>query len=265
MFRTFNPSLAATIVLALTCASCAEQREGLPEPEVLNASEWVNPMIGTTRMGHTFPGATVPHGMVQLSPQTHYEPFTQANGQYNPATYEYCAGYQHADTAILGFAHTAFSGTGHSDLGDILIMPTTGRPDLTSDPNGGPLFGSRFDHSREQASPGHYAVHLDRYGIQADLSTTERVGIHQYRFESGGDAHIALDLAYNIYHHPDKNVWTFVRVENDSTVVGYRQTTGWGRTRLVHFAMRFDRPVKDYGYTQGQDLGYNGFYRRFEE
>ena len=265
MLRTFNPSLAATIVLALTCASCAEQREGLPEPEVPNASEWVNPMIGTTRMGHTFPGATVPHGMVQLSPQTHYEPFTQANGQYNPATYEYCAGYQHADTAILGFAHTAFSGTGHSDLGDILIMPTTGRPDLTSDPNGGPLFGSRFDHSREQASPGHYAVHLDRYGIQADLSTTDRVGIHQYRFESGGDAHIALDLAYNIYHHPDKNVWTFVRVENDSTVVGYRQTTGWGRTRLVHFAMRFDRPVKDYGYTQGQDLGYNGFYRRFEE
>ena len=232
---------------------------------VADASAWVNPMVGTTRMGHTYPGATAPHGMVQLSPQTHYEPYLRADDTYNPATYEYCAGYQYEDTTILGFAHTSFSGTGHSDLGDILIMPTTERPDLTSDSDGGPLFGSGFDHAREAAKPGHYAVYLDRYDIQADLSATERVGIHRYRFESGGHAHIALDLAYNIYHHPDKNVWTFLRVENDSTVVGYRQTTGWGRTRLVHFAMRFDRPLKDYGYVQGQKLDYNGFYRRFQE
>ena len=79
------------------------------------------------------------------------------------------------------------------------------------------------------------------------------------------EANIALDLAYNIYHHPDKNLWTFARVENDSTVVGYRQTTGWARTRTVHFAMRFDRPIDAYGYERGQAMTYNGFYRRFNE
>jgi len=255
------------IVLGLlTAIGCTSNRAPeMPAKSKVNYTQWVNPMIGTTRMGHTYPGATVPHGMVQLTPQTHFEPFLQPNGQYNPDTYAYCAGYQYADSTIIGFAHTAFSGTGHSDLGDILVMPTTGKPDFTLDDRGGPKYGSGFDHARETAAAGHYAVHLDRYGIQADLTATPRVGVHRYTFESGGDAHLALDLSYNIYHHPDKNVWTFVRVENDSTVVGYRQTTGWGRTRLVHFALRFDRSIQHYGYERGQPMTYNGFYRRFNE
>lgn len=237
-----------------------------PEPSASqNLSQWVNPMIGTSRMGHTYPGATVPYGMVQVTPQTHYEPFLQANGTYNPDTYKYCAGYQYADSTILGFAHTGFSGTGHSDLGDVLVMPTVGRPDLASDERGGPKFGSGFDHAFEQATAGHYAVHFDRYSIDAEVTATDRVGIHRYTYAKGGEAHVALDLAYNIYHHPDKNVWTFVRVENDSTVVGYRQTTGWARTRIVHFAIRFDRPIAGYGYERGKAFTYNGFYRRFEE
>ena len=251
----------ACVILLTNCGTEAPEIE----QSVSDYTQWVNPMIGTTRMGHTYPGATVPHGMVQLTPQTHYEPFLQPNGQYNPDTYAYCAGYQHADSTILGFAHTAFSGTGHSDLGDILVMPTTGKPDFTSDERGGPKYGSAFDHSLETAEAGRYSVHLDRYGIQAELTATPRVGVHRYTFASGGDAHLALDLSYNIYHHPDKNVWTFVRVENDSTVVGYRQTTGWGRTRLVHFAIRFDRPLQQYGYERGTPMTYNGFYRRFDE
>ena len=237
--------------------------------EILNASvepvSWVNPMIGTSRMGHTYPGATVPYGGVQLSPQTRFEPTVAHDGGYNPTTYEYCAGYQYEDSVILGFAHTAFSGTGHSDLGDLLVMPTVGRPNLADGERGGPNFGSAYRHDTEISEPGHYAVSLDRDDIRAELTATERVGIHRYTFNAGGEAHVALDLAYNIYHHSDKNVWTFVRVENDSTVVGYRQTTGWGRTRLVHFAMRFDRPIASFGHVKGQTLAYNGFYRRFDE
>ena len=230
-----------------------------------NPAQWVDPFIGTDRMGHTYPGATVPYGMVQLSPQTRFEPYSAPDGGYNPDTYRYCAGYQYGDSTILGFAHTAFSGTGHSDLGDLLLMPTVGRPDLTSDGRGGPRFGSGFSHAAEDAEPGYYTVELERYGVLAELTASPRTGQHRYTFHDGGRAHLAVDLAYNIYHHPDKNVWTFLRVEDDSTVVGYRQTTGWGRTRLVHFALRFDRPLVDYGCEKGQPLAYNGFYRRFDE
>ena len=239
-----------------------------PPAEIISVedpAQWVDPFIGTDRMGHTYPGATVPYGMVQLTPQTRFEPYSAPDGGYNPETYRYCAGYQYGDSTILGFAHTAFSGTGHSDLGDLLIMPTVGRPDLASDDRGGPQFGSPFSHDAEDAEPGYYRVELERYGVLAELTASPRTGQHRYTFQDGGRAHLAVDLAYNIYHHPDKNVWTFVRVEDDSTVVGYRQTTGWGRTRLVHFALRFDRPLVDYGCEKGQPLAYNGFYRRFDE
>lgn len=255
-------------VLLFSWAGCAQRADVQPESTRSTETDfaaWVNPFIGTSNMGHTYPGATVPYGMVQVTPQTHFEPFLQPSGVYNPQTYAYCAGYQYEDSTILGFAHTAFSGTGHSDLGDVLLMPTVGRPDVTSAASTGPTFGSSFDHASEWAEPGYYAVQLNRYDIHAEVSATARTGIHRYRFDHGGDAHVVLDLTYNIYHHPDKNVWTFVRVENDSTVVGYRQTTGWGRTRLVHFALRFDRPIQDYGYHRGKPLTYNGFYRRFKE
>lgn len=255
-------------VLIIPCFTwifgCSEPRSIDQEPDQ-KLTQWVNPMIGTTRMGHTYPGATVPYGMVQVTPQTHYEPFLQSDGAYNPDTYKYCAGYQYEDSTILGFAHTSFSGTGHSDLGDLLVMPTVGRPDLSSNEQGGPQFGSPFQHAREKTEAGYYAVDLNRYAIRAEVTATERVGVHRYTFEAGGDANLALDLSYNIYHHPEKNLWTFVRVENDSTIVGFRQTTGWARTRTVHFAMRFDRPFEEYGYERGQALTYNGFYRRFKE
>ena len=260
-------SLVFVLPSLVWLAGCADA-EPRPVPAAdgdANLTQWVNPMIGTSRMGHTYPGATVPYGGVQLSPQTRFEPILAEDGGYNPKTYEYCAGYQYEDTTILGFAHTAFSGTGHSDLGDVLVMPTVGRPDLADGERGGPSFGSAYRHDTEEAEPGMYRVRLDRYDVLAEMTATERVGVHRYTFQEGGAAHLAVDLAYNIYHHPDKNVWTFVRVEDDSTVVGYRQTLGWGRTRLVHFAMRFDRPIQYFGQRRGQTLAYNGFYRRFDE
>ena len=199
--------------------SCQNNISSLSEKDF---TQYVNPFIGTSKMGHTFPGATAPFGMVQLSPQTNFEVMYNDDGSYNTSTYEYCAGYQYRDTTIIGFAHTNFSGTGHSDLGDFLIMPTTGElvldPLVTPDGNKG--YYSTFSHDNETASPGYYKVDLDSYDIIAELTASERVGFHQYTFPKSDDAHIILDLVYNIYHHDNKNVWTFIRVENDSLVTG---------------------------------------------
>ncbi len=230
-------------------------------------TQYVNPFVGTSKMGHVYPGATTPFGMVQVSPQTNWEVMYDDYGNYNPATYEYCAGYQYKDTTILGFAHTNLSGTGHSDLGDFLVMPTTGdlvlEPKVQKDSSKG--FYSTYSHSNEQASPGYYEVDLDSYGIKAQLTASERVGYHRYTFPQEGQAHIILDMVYNVYHHDNKNVWTFIRVENDSTVTGYRQTKGWARTRKQHFALRFSKAFTSYGHKKYDQIAYDGFYRRFDQ
>lgn len=228
--------------------------------------KYVNPMIGTKNMGHTFPGATVPFGMVQLSPETNQKPMFE-NGKYNPETYKYCSGYQYDDNTIFGFSHTHFSGTGHSDLGDFLIMPTTGElnlePGSADSPGSG--FHSQFSHVNEHAEAGYYKVLLDDYQIQAELTATERVGFHKYTFPKKEKAHIILDLIHSIYNYEDKNVWTFLRVENDSTISGYRQTNGWARTRTVYFVMKFSKPISSYGHKKYDQIQYNGFYRKFDE
>lgn len=235
-----------------------------PEKQLI---DYVNPFIGTQNMGHTFPGATAPFGMVQLSPETNQVPMFNDKGEYNKKTYEYCAGYQYSDSTIFGFAHTHMSGTGHADLGDFLIMPTTG--ELTLEPGTADLsqngFHSSFRHETENAKPGYYEVELDDYNIKAQLTATERVGYHKYTFNEKEEAHIILDLMSNVYNHEDKNVWSFVRVENDSTVVGYRQTNGWARTRYVYFAMQFSKPFKSYGHKKYNKPTYKGFYRKFDE
>ena len=135
----------------------------------------VDPMIGTQRMGHVYPGATAPFGMVQLSPDTDTLPYA-VNGRYNPEVYRTCSGYQFDDSTIVGFSHTHFSGTGHSDLGDILLMPTTGAlqldPGTAADPQSG--FRSVFHHANEKAEPGKYEVLLEDHGIKAELTATTR-------------------------------------------------------------------------------------------
>ncbi|WP_223034689.1 GH92 family glycosyl hydrolase [Hanstruepera marina] len=242
-----------------------EQTDSYPTNE--DYTKYVNPFIGTSKMGHVFPGATAPFGMVQLSPQTNFEVMHNEDGSYNSETYEYCAGYQHRDSTIIGFAHTNFSGTGHSDLGDFLVMPTVG--DLVMDPlqtdEGKKGFYSTFLHKYEEASPGYYSVKLDSYDIQAELTASERVGFHQYTFPQSDNAHIILDMVYNVYHHDNKNVWTFIRVENDSTITGYRQTKGWARDKKVFFAAKFSKPFKSYGHKKYDQIKYEGFYRRFKQ
>ncbi len=229
-------------------------------------THFVNPFIGTQRMGHTFPGATVPFGMVQLSPDTDTVSY-EKDGRYNGDVYAYCAGYQYDDPTIVGFSHTHFSGTGHSDLGDFLIMPTTGtlqlNPGTADNPSGG--FRSAFSHSGEVARPAYYQVLLQDHKILAELTATTRVGFHRYTFPQTEEAHVILDLIHGIYNYEDKNVWTFIRVENDSMVTGYRQTTGWARTRVVYFAMVFDKPFYQYGHKKYDQTVYRGFYRKFDE
>ncbi|MBD8491273.1 GH92 family glycosyl hydrolase [Echinicola sp. CAU 1574] len=233
----------------------------------LDFTKYVDPMIGTAKMGHTYPGATVPFGSVQLSPDTDTISY-EVNGRYNGEVYRYCAGYQYDDPTIVGFSHTHFSGTGHSDLGDFLIMPTNGplqlNPGTASAPETG--YRSRFSHEKENASPAYYQVELEDHGINAELTATSRVGVHRYTYSEGKDAHIILDLMSGIYNYEEKNVWTFLRVENDTLVTGYRETTGWARTRKVFFALAFDRPIKEYGNKKyDQKQAYRGFWGRFNE
>ncbi len=166
----------------------------------------VNPIIGTNGMGHTFPGACVPFGLVQLSPDTDTIPHN-VDGKYQPRSYEYCAGYQHKDSSIVGFSHTHFSGTGHSDLGDILIMPTTGtlklNPGTATNPDGG--YRSRFSHGTEISRPGYYEVMLTDYGVKAQLTTTQRVGIHKYTYPTNSEnQRIILDMIHGIYNYDGK-------------------------------------------------------------
>lgn len=231
-----------------------------------NLVKYVDPMIGTAKMGHTYPGATAPFGSVQLSPDTDTIPY-EANNRYNPDVYKYCAGYQYEDNTIVGFSHTHFSGTGHSDLGDFLIMPTVGdlqlNPGTEADPDSG--YRSRFSHDEENAEAGYYQVNLKDYNINAELTATTRVGMHKYTFPKSDDAHIILDLKHGIYNYDEKNVWTIVRVENDTLVTGYRQTSGWARTRKVYFAMSFSKPIKSYGQAKQPGQVYRGFWGRFDQ
>jgi len=256
------------IIILTSCSKKDSKTEPIPNVSIKTAyTQYVNPFIGTSKMGHVFPGASAPFGMVQLSPQTNFEVMFKEDGSYNSETYEYCAGYQYRDSTIIGFSHTNLSGTGHSDLGDFMVMPTTGNivlePLETKEGRKG--FYSTFSHDKEEASPGYYKVDLDSYNIKAEHTASERVGFHQYTFPESEDAHIILDMVYNVYHHNNKNVWTFVRIENDSLVTGYRQTKGWARDKKVFFVMQFSKPFKSYGHKKYDDVKYDGFYRRFKQ
>jgi predicted alpha-1,2-mannosidase len=230
-----------------------------------NFIPFVNPLIGTKNAGHTFPGATVPFGSVQLSPDTDTIPML-VNGQYQKDVYRYCAGYQYDDSSIVGFSHTHFSGTGHSDLGDILLMPNSGsiqwNPGTASQTDKG--YRSHFSHVKEQAQAGFYRVYLDEPKVQVELTSTERVGIHHYQFQEGKDNHVLMDLTHGIYNYADKNVWCFIRMENDTLITGYRQTNGWARSRTVYFAISFSKPITEYGFKNVKPTAYNGFWRKFD-
>lgn len=228
-------------------------------------TQYINPFIGTKGMGHTFPGACIPHGGVQLSPETDTIPHN-VDGVYQKDVYKYCAGYQYDDPTIVGFSHTHLSGTGHSDLGDILLMPTTGTIQLNPGTKDQPLSGYRsiFRHENETASPGYYSVMLDEYQVKAELTTTERVGVHRYTYPKG-EGNVIIDLNHGIYNYEGKTLWSGIRVESDTLITGFRMTNGWSRMNQLYFAISFSHPIIRY---ESKDMSkrslYTGFWRKFD-
>jgi len=192
-------------------------------------SQYVDPFVGTGGHGHTFPGATMPFGMVQLSPDTRL------------SGWDGCSGYHYSDGVIYGFSHTHLSGTGISDYGDILLMPMAGTPsvDALVDGKTDKGYASPFNHRNEKASPGFYSVLLDDGNIKAELTTTNRVGLHRYTFPRDVRQSIILDLA-----HRDRVIDSSLRVIDATHIEGYRRSTAWAKDQVVYFAAEFSQPFE---------------------
>ena len=257
--------ILAAMMAALVLAAFAACQKTAEKKADMHLSQYVDPFIGTSGMGHTFPGACVPFGGVQVSPDTDTIPHNVA-GKYQADVYSLCAGYRWDDPTIVGFSHTHLSGTGHSDLGDILLMPTTGQlqlnPGTADKPESG--YRSRYQHDSETASPGYYAVTLADYGIRAELSATTRTAIHRYTYPQGAERHLILDLTHGIYNYEGKTLWASVRMTGDTLLTGYRITQGWARENYTYFAISFSRPVTEYGYKEKVRSAYRGFWRKFK-
>jgi putative alpha-1,2-mannosidase len=185
----------------------------------------VNPFIGTGGHGHTFPGATVPFGMVQLSPDTRLEGWDGSSG------------YHYSDTTVYGFSHTHLSGTGIPDYCDILFMPTVGLPRLQNT-----AYRSGFRKANEEASPGYYKTLLDKYNVEAELTATQRAGLHRYTYPATNQANIIIDLK-----HRDKVLNSWIEVVNDHEIRGFRQSESWAKNQYVYFYAKFSKPFKNYG------------------
>lgn len=201
--------------------------------------KYVNPMIGTGGVGHTYPGATVPFGMVQVSPDTRID-----------GSWEGCSGYHHSDSLIYGFSHTHLSGTGCSDYGDVLLMPVS--RSYSFDPKS---YASAFDHASESASPGYYSVTLKDHNIRCEVSATTRTGMQVYTYPEGERA-VLLDLV-----HRDKVLASSIRIVNDRRIDGFRRSEAWARDQYVFFSIEFSEPFqsvmaegKDAALTTGDSI-----------
>ena len=185
--------------------------------------EYVNPFIGTGGHGHTYPGATLPFGMVQVSPD---------NGREG---WDWSSGYHYSDTVISGFSHTHLSGTGIGDLADISVIPLVGKPDTGN-------VSSTFSHKEERASPGFYGVRLRDYNLYAEMTASLRCALHRYAFPESKESSIRFNLDFAI--NWDKTTEAHWKRIDDSTFVGYRFSTGWAKNQKVFFAVKLSKPVK---------------------
>lgn len=226
MKSPLSPRASRLSVAVAVCASawltCAAHAAG--------PADYVNPLVGTDEHGHTYPGAQVPFGMVQLSPDT---PKPGWDG---------CSGYHYSDNVIRGFSHTHLSGTGATNLGDVLVMPVVGNVNLN---NYG--YASPFSHSEEKASPGYYKVFLQKPKVTAELTATARAGFHKYTFPASENAHIVVDLNHGIGNDP---VTASLKVENSTTISGVRTSNGWGGRRDAYFVMQFSKPFDSFEIEQ---------------
>ncbi len=193
-------------------------------------TDFVNPFIGTGGHGHTYPGAVVPNGMIQPSPDTRiYQ-------------WDACSGYYYNDSTINGFSHTHLSGTGCGDYGDVLLMPTVGKQDYHAmgSESQQMAYASAFSHQNETAQPGYYSVVLDRYNVKAELTATKRAAIHRYTFPQSDESGFILDLDYSLQRQ--KNEEMELEVISDTEICGRKKTVYWAFDQYINFYAKFSKP-----------------------
>ncbi|WP_368123565.1 GH92 family glycosyl hydrolase, partial [Bacteroides sp. RTP21281st1_F3_RTP21281_210402] len=221
--------LALTSCFLLVAGNGVAQRDYSKSEGLLR---YVDPYIGSGYHGHVFVGTSVPYGMVQLGPNNIHK------------GWDWCSGYHYSDSILIGFSHTHLSGTGCTDLGDILIMPLneirTPRGNQDDIRDG---YASRYSHDNEIARPEYYSLLLDRYDIKAELTATDRVGFHRYTYPDGKPASILIDLregnGSNAYD-------SYIRKIDDYTVEGYRYVRGWSPSRKVYFVLKSDKKIEQF-------------------
>jgi predicted alpha-1,2-mannosidase len=210
------------LFLFFLLAICQTAQSQTSNPK-LQTLHFVNPFIGTGGHGHTYPGATAPFGLVQLSPDT----------RIDMLDWDGCSGYHYSDSIIYGFSHTHLSGTGVADYCDILFMPYTGGAQLEPKE-----YASKFKKSKEKAEAGYYSVFLEKDKILAELTATERVGVHRYTFPGNRErGHILVDL-----RHRDEVLDSYMKRVSDREIEGYRVSKAWAKEQHVYFVARFSRP-----------------------
>lgn len=233
---------------------CSNQEVSAPTPaasqDAFDPVQYVDPFIGTAGKGKTYPGATVPYGRVQLSPN---------NGRNG---WDWISGYFHPDNVIAGFAHQHLSGTGAGDLYDILFMPLTlpTKQKILDDVLNQPVIHSAFSHVQEQASPGYYQVHLADYNIDVELTSALRTGVQRYTYnDTNKPAWVRLDLSYS--RNWDKTKETHIEVVDPYTIQGYRLSSGWAEDQRVYFYTRFSAPIKTHDIVKDEngDVGMFSF------
>lgn len=210
-------------IFLLILSSCMQEKIA-PAKNDKTLISYVNPFIGTGGHGHTYPGATMPFGMMQLSPDTRLE------------GWDGCSGYHYSDNEIYGFSHTHLSGTGVSDYGDILLMPTN-KQIFNNGADGKEGYKSKFSHDNETAEPGFYKVHLDDTDIDVELTVSKRSGIHKYNFPSSENQYVILDL-----QHRDEVLEAKIDEISNTEIVGYRHSKAWATDQRLFYAIQTSHP-----------------------
>jgi predicted alpha-1,2-mannosidase len=193
----------------------------------------VDPFIGTGGHGHTYPGATVPFGMLQVSPD---------NGI---SSWDWCSGYHYSDSIVTGFSHLHLSGTGIGDLADILFMPINKKVDLTAKATSRDFlpYKSKYSHANEKTIPGYYQVFLEDPKINVELTSSQRTAFHKYTFSKNDKQSVVIDLGFAI--NWDKALKTALKIEDEYTISGYRFSTGWAKNQKVFFVAKFSKPISE--------------------
>jgi predicted alpha-1,2-mannosidase len=216
--------ILVVILLFFNCQNPSSVSEAQKDQPLIT---YVNPFIGTGGHGHTYPGATMPFGMMQLSPDTRLE------------GWDGCSGYHYTDSYIYGFSHTHLSGTGISDYGDILLMPTN-EAIFNNGADGKKGYRAHFSHDNETAEPGYYKVHLDSTNINVELTVAQRSGIHKYEFPSAENQFVILDL-----EHRDKVLDAKIDKVSNTEIVGYRHSEAWAKDQRLYFVIKTSHPFND--------------------